>query len=117
MVRNALNSELITIQSKGLVLRSYVDFKQLFKALLQDISPTVVSSSGEIIEIRELAKLVIETLNSKSQLKFNPVDSKAPTNSYLPPDESMNLLFAAQKMEVLPLKAQIEQTAIGVKGL
>ncbi len=70
-VKSALLGDDINIKSQRLVYRKYVDFEQLFEALFRTRNlqkSRFLESSGELIEIRELAKLIVNSLNSNSRI-------------------------------------------------
>lgn len=116
-VAYAMLNKPIHITSSAPVFRNYVDLRQLFVALLQNNECGLVNTSGPKIEIKDLAKMVIEQLDSSSTLTFSRSAKGALGNIYLSPDNSMFELFSKLNLGVLTLEDQIINTSKGVKRL
>ena len=116
-VADAMLNKPIHIESNAPVFRNYVDLRQLFTALLLNRECRFINSSGPKIEIKVLARMVIDQLGSFSTLSFSKGNQSALSNIYLSPDDSMLDLFSKSKMSVLTLEEQIFNTYKGVKSL
>jgi nucleoside-diphosphate-sugar epimerase len=104
----------IEVKSSHKVWRRYVDARELMAlclAVAASGSNSTFNSGGPLVEIGELAQLVVETLDSSSRIirKFD-VESGKPDN-YYPNDQSYeDLLWKYLKINPLELKYQILKT-------
>jgi len=116
-IKKAQENELIEIRSKNLVFRRYVNDRQLMRLLLKLAfqSKTIFfDSGGELIEIEELAKLVVGTLNSKSYISERLVDPMAIKDEYYAKNSRFEEIFTLNMNEpLLSLEHQITLSAQG----
>lgn len=99
----------IKINNPGLVYRKYLDFGQLFEVLYKNRKVSkfeMLESSGELIEIRDLAKIVIETLNSSSILEHK--NSSLEVENYFSESSTDYDLYRKYGIQPFNLKQQIK---------
>jgi nucleoside-diphosphate-sugar epimerase len=116
IVRSALLDEPIIINSSSRVIRNYVDLRQLFAALIRTRDQCLINSGGPKIEIRDLANLIVQTLNSNSKIQFPPYNSNSPSNHYAAPDESMKKMYDEVGLTEISLEEQILNTSTGISA-
>jgi len=81
---------------------------QQLQTLQKDL---ILDTGGELIEIRELAKLVIECLGSSSKLNFSEVlDDKSSDFYFSESNQYEQLLKDLTKQDSLTIKEQIYNT-------
>lgn len=117
LVKRAMFDEEIYIESKSSVIRRYMDFRQMFQVLfnqLRNQKQLMLSSYGEKIEVEELANLIVKKLGSKSKIsrsfKFNELD-----DSYYSEDNTIYNLMRKFSMNYATLENQIENIIKVVK--
>jgi len=118
-INKAQKNEPIAINSKNLVFRRYVHDRQLMRLLLKLAfkSETIIfDSGGQLIEIEELAKLVVSVLNSKSTIFKRNVDPEAIKDEYYSKNSRYEEIFSLNMSEnLIPLADQIVLSASGLK--
>jgi nucleoside-diphosphate-sugar epimerase len=113
-VFKSLKNQDIFIQSNYLVTRRYCDISQLLKLVLclifenQDIT---FDTGGVKVEIRELARMTIEKLNSLSTVKSLEINSSVPPDNYFSEsNEFEKLVKRYLREEPISIDGQIEFT-------
>jgi nucleoside-diphosphate-sugar epimerase len=114
LIEKSLQNLDISIESNFKVYRRFCDVSQLIRLLItlgglqKDL---ILDTGGELIEIRELAKLVIECLGSSSKLSFSEVlDNKSSDFYFSESNQYEQLLRDLIKEEPLAIKQQIYNT-------
>jgi nucleoside-diphosphate-sugar epimerase len=118
-INKAQKNEPIEINSKNLVFRRYVHDRQLMRLLLKlafESETILFDSGGQLIEIEELAKLVVSVLNSKSNISKRNLDPKAIKDEYHSKNSRYEEIFGLNMNEtLLSLADQIILSASGLK--
>jgi len=118
-INKAQKNEPIEINSKNLVFRRYVHDRQLMRLLLKlafESETILFDSGGQLIEIEELAKLVVSVLNSKSNISKRNLDPKAIKDEYYSKNSRYEEIFRLNMNEtLLSLADQIILSASGLK--
>jgi nucleoside-diphosphate-sugar epimerase len=108
----------IDIKSRNRVWRRYVDARELMALCLEVANRgdnAIFNSGGPLIEIGELAKLVVQSLGSTSKITRDIADVSDNPNTYYPQDQSYEeLLWKYLKKSPLPLKYQILNTSLNL---
>lgn len=113
-IKKALLNEDIYIQNSASVLRKYIDLRELFFVMLKTIQENKnfnISSSGELVELENLARQIVVQLNSNSKISRAQKNNNDTTDNYFATDETMNSLFSQNKFEYSNLSKQIENVA------
>ena len=114
-------NEVIEIQSKNLVFRRYVNDRQLMKLLLKlglKSESLLFDSGGPLIEVEDLARLVVRTLKSRSNILKRHVDPKVIQDEYYSKNSKFEEIFALNMNEtLLSLEEQIILSASGSKNV
>jgi nucleoside-diphosphate-sugar epimerase len=109
----------IDIKSCNKVWRRYVDARELMKLCLELATrgdSAVFNSGGPLVEIGELAQLVVQTLGSNSKITRAAGVAWDKPNIYYPQDQTYEeLLLKYLKWSPLPLKYQILNTSLTLK--
>lgn len=115
-IHKAKRNNDIEIKSRGKVWRRYVDARELMGLCLKIASKgddAIFNSGGPLVEIGELAQLVVETLGSSSKIIRDQADVLDTPNNYYPQDRSYeDLLWKYLEKCPLPLKYQILNTSL-----
>lgn len=113
-VFKSLKSEDIFIQSNYSVTRRYCDISQLLKlvlCLILENRDIIFDTGGIKVEIRELARMTIEKLNSLSTVKSLEINSSVPPDNYFSEsNEFEKLVKRYLKEEPASIDDQIEFT-------
>lgn len=118
IVMKALNNEQIHINSYKKVLRKYVDLRQLFEVMIRSIASGnqfTISSGGELIEIQDLANLIVSELDSESIISRSEIDI-GHDDDYFSKDNSMESLFSENKMNVIGIRDQIRNVSSALRS-
>lgn len=113
IVMKALKNEEIHISSHKKVLRKYVDLRQLFEAMIRSIVADhqfTISSGGELIEIQDLAQLVVSELDSQSSISRSKQNIGF-DDIYCSNDNSMESLFSENNMQLIGIREQISNVS------
>jgi nucleoside-diphosphate-sugar epimerase len=114
LIEKSLQNLDISIESSFKVYRRYCDISQLIRLLItlgELQKDLILDTGGELIEIRELAKLVIECLGSSSKLRFSEVlDDKSSDFYFSESNQYEQLLKDLTKQDSLTIKEQIYNT-------
>lgn len=120
-IRKAQENEVIEIQSKNLVFRRYVNDRQLMRLLLKlglKSESLLFDSGGPLIEVEDLARLVVRTLKSRSNILKRHVDPKVIKDEYYSKNSKFEEIFALNMNEtLLSLEEQIILSASGSKNV
>jgi nucleoside-diphosphate-sugar epimerase len=98
----------IRVNSEGLVNRRYVSIDDLLlvsSALAREPGFQILDSGGELVELGQLAQMVIETLNPKAELQ-RQLRPGYPENNYY--SDNSNWLTACEKLGYLPSSIYIQ---------
>jgi hypothetical protein len=75
-------------------------------------------SGGPLIEVEDLARLVVRTLNSKSNISKRNIDPQVVKDEYYPKNSKFEEIFALNMSEtLLSLEEQIILSASGAKNV
>ena len=114
-IETAIKNEPIVINSNFQVTRRYCDVDQLIDLLLElssEHESICFDSGGPLVEIHELARIVKETLSSKSRIVFKQVDKDLIPDNYYSNSKHFELLIKQLlKQDPLSIEAQIIKTA------
>jgi nucleoside-diphosphate-sugar epimerase len=120
-IKKAQENSTIEIQSKNLVFRRYVNDRQLMRLLLKlglASESHLFDSGGPLIEVEDLARLVVRTLNSKSNISKRNIDPQVVKDEYYPKNSKFEEIFALNMSEtLLSLEEQIILSASGAKNV
>jgi nucleoside-diphosphate-sugar epimerase len=120
-IKKSQENEVIEIQSKNLVFRRYVNDRQLMKLLLKlgfTSESLLFDSGGPLIEVEDLARLVVRTLNSKSNVLKRDIDPQVIKDEYYSKNSKFEEIFALNMSEnLLSLEEQIILSASGAKNV
>ena len=103
-IKKAQENKTIEIKSKNLVFRRYVNDRQLMRLLLKLAfqSETIIfDSGGPLVEIEDLANLVIRTLSSKSNISKRIIDPQAIKDEYFSKNSKFEEIFVLHMNETL----------------
>ena len=113
-ISKALNNEKITIESNYLVNRSYCDISQLLNMFISATKSGysgTVDSTGIKIELRDLAKLLIKELKSKSKFEAPEVIKGSLPDNYFSDSEDYSILIRKYCGErTFSIEEQIQKT-------
>ena len=114
-ILSALQGRDISIVSKNLVFRRYVDITELLFLCLQAVKRKeyqFLQSGGEIVELRDLAKKVVETLDSEVKVDAPLILKNTDSNIYFSKSNSYEKLLS-EVIGIVPLdlQSQILETA------
>jgi nucleoside-diphosphate-sugar epimerase len=113
-ISKALNNEKISIESNYLVNRSYCDISQLLNTFISATKSGysgTVDSTGIKIELRDLAKLVIKELKSKSKFEAPEVIKGSLPDNYFSDSEDYSILIRKYCGErTFSIEEQIQKT-------
>jgi nucleoside-diphosphate-sugar epimerase len=114
-ILSALQGQDITIVSKNLVYRRYVDITELLFLCLQAVRRQeyqFIHSGGEIIELRDLAKKVVLSLGSMVKVNAPLVMKNSVTDHYFSKSDTYEKLLKEVIGTIpLSLESQIQVTA------
>ena len=114
-IHKAKMNDVIEIKSRNKVWRRYVDARELMALCLEVANrgdTAIFNSGGPLVEIGELAELVVKYLSSSSKITRDASDVSDNPNTYYPKDQSYEeLLMKYLKKSPLPLKYQILNTS------
>lgn len=114
-IHKAKMNDVIEIKSSNKVWRRYVDARELMALCLEIATrgdTTIFNSGGPLVEIGELAELVVQYLGSSSIITRDAPDVSDNPNTYYPQDQSYEeLLMKYLKKRPFPLKYQILNTS------
>ena len=117
-IYKAKTGRAIEVNSSSKVWRRYVDARELMALCLAVASAgndITFNSGGPLVEIGELAQLVVETLNSNSRVNRKFDEGAIKPDKYYPNDQSYeDLLRKYLKKSPLELKYQILKTNLGI---
>jgi nucleoside-diphosphate-sugar epimerase len=116
-ILKALTGQTITINGGASVHRKYCDVEalmQLLFAMKLDGPQTVISSSGELTNMRNLAETIVKTLKSTSQIRIEDCSSNSSMSNYYWPGNQMEQVAMREGVGLLNLSRQIEKTAAGI---
>jgi nucleoside-diphosphate-sugar epimerase len=120
-IKKAKENEVIKIQSKNLVFRRYVNDRQLMRLLLKlgfASESHLFDSGGPLIEVEDLARLVVRTLNSESNISKRDIDPQVIKDEYFSKNSKFEEIFALNMSEtLLSLEEQIILSASGAKNV
>jgi nucleoside-diphosphate-sugar epimerase len=120
-IKKAQENEAIKIQSKNLVFRRYVNDRQLMRLLLKlgfASESHLFDSGGPLIEVEDLARLVVRTLSSKSNISKRDIDPQVVKDEYFSKNSKFEEIFALNMSEsLLSLEEQIILSASGAKNV
>ena len=103
----------IEISSPRKVFRKYCDSEQFMEICIrtaQQYPFTVFNSSGELIEIEELANLVVKTLSGKNHVTRKILTNHEIADDYYSRDNDFFTIAKNLKVDVLSLQDQILKT-------
>ena len=113
-IHRAKTDSVIEVISSHKVWRRYVDARELMAlclAIAASGNNATFNSGGPLVEIGDLAQLVVETLNSNSKVTRNMAVESGKEDIYYPKDHSYHdLLRKYQEKDPLGLKYQILRT-------
>jgi nucleoside-diphosphate-sugar epimerase len=112
-ILKSLANEDISIESPRAVFRKYCDSEQFMQICIrtaQTWPQTIFNSSGELLEIEDLAKLVTKTLNSKIKVRRKYFDANIVPDDYYSRDEDFIKLAETLGIKLLSTREQILKT-------
>ncbi len=113
-ILKSLANQDIEILSPRKVFRKFCDSEQFIEICIRSAqqSPlTVFNSSGELIEIEDLANLIVNIINSKSQVRRKYLDLNADSDNYFSLDEDYFNLAKDLGINLLGLREQVIKTS------
>ncbi len=115
LIHQALNGR-IEVSSNFDVWRRYCMIEEVIAVSLSGSqgSEQVIDTGGQLIEIRDLAKLIKKIVNSKANLVL-PSAKTGQTNNYYSDGKSWDNRCQSLNFEQIPLEEQIEQVAEWMK--
>jgi len=115
-IHRAKTDSVIEVNSSHKVWRRYVDARELMAlclAIATSGNNATFNSGGPLVEIGDLARLVVETLNSNSKVNRKTAVGLGKQDIYYPKDQSyQDLLRKYQKKDPIGLKYQILRTSM-----
>ena len=120
LVNQAVTSGSICLSSKGLVVRRYMDSRDLMTLLLEYVKRGVsisIESSGQRIELSELARLILDhfNLSTKSIIYRNTNDSLS--NEYISSRNDFENFSAEMNYSLAQLPQQIDNVTESIAKL
>ena len=118
LAQQALFANEILIESRGLVLRKYVDTEDLMRLLIKlahEDASIDLESGGTLIELSELATMVNSLVGNRLPIVRPEIDSNSLPDDYFSRDDSMTKLFSRYGIKAKPLEAQIANVVEAVK--
>lgn len=117
IVNSANSGNSISIKSRHLVRRRYVDSRSLMELLItlsMDSYTLLFESGGEEIEIRNLARLAVSVLDSASVINCMDIDEGSPEDEYASTSFLMEQLMVDLEIYNPSLSEQIINTQKGL---
>jgi len=108
----------ITVTNPRKVMRKYVDMGQLLEICLlaaqEDVDLLEFDSTGELVELHDLAALVARELNLPKTEFFA---SESDTDEYFSESRDSETLGLKFGISLFPIEKQVKETILGVKRL
>jgi nucleoside-diphosphate-sugar epimerase len=117
-IYKSVKNQDVIIRSNYNVVRQYCDIGQLLELIIElalQNKDYTFDSGGIKIEIRELARGIVEQLNSKSKISASKIDNSLPQDVYLSnSNDYEEMLLKYLKQEPVSIKEQITLTKKGL---
>lgn len=113
-VAQALESNLITVDSPGLVYRRYCsaeDFLAVSAGLSTKIGVTEFDSGGELVELLDLAKMIAEAIPGRIEVRADPNRTLGGSSSYCSDDAEWRKVLGITGLNPSNISEQIASVA------